>query len=822
MTTVPTSALRDAALSYAARGWCVLPLHDVTAGHCSCAKGATCDKPGKHPHIDHWPETASCDPAQIRDWWEAWPTANVGILTGHRSRLAVLDVDPRHGGDIALADLEACYTPLPETTMVLSGGADQGQHRYFALDGPLGKFDPAPGLNLQADGAYVVAPPSLHASGRLYTWEASSEPDDVPLAPLPDWLTALAHDRAAAEAATVTIPDELPAVDVTTLQVSTRIKFLICTGTDPHNRQRYPSRSEVLFAVTTELIRAGYDDATIASIALDRRYPISEKVWSQKNPKSPTYASQTRQWLAGDIGRARAYVARHPTDQETPAPPDSPDDPADMEDLLRHAQADAAQRGNGHRAGPEPTDPYACPELPATAKVDDERAAEASPFLDEYIAFSHKWAPRAYGGFHEAAGLFTLSTTAAHRVRIEFGPHGVYTSLYMALAARTSMFTKTTCVDIALALLRLAGMQTLLADDDATPAAFLRSLTLYIPPEYGALPSKAQEAIRDRLAFAGQKGWFYEEWGQHLHAMMAKEGQMAAFRSIVRRLDDHKDEYVYSTISRGRDVLIKPYVALLANVTPADLRPFLRAQSSLWRDGYIARFAFIAPGECPASTAAFPEETMTIPPPLITRLASWHKRLGIPHVSVDPLIDEQGKATGRYQPIFLQPHIETPYVLSPEVRTAFYAYDTALHTLMAQSKNEDLDGSYARFPMKALRIAGLLASLHDDSDRHTIGLAQWSRGQQIAERWRRDLHTLIKQVSGDEPTSHESRKEHRIVEVLRHNAALSLRDLHLKTKLAYGDIAQTLSPLIHAGVIREEKTPRTTKYGYVLHDDNEP
>src|SRR4029434_2776563 len=102
---------------------------------------------------------------------------------------------------------------------------------------------------------------------------------------------------------------------------------------------------------------------------------------------------------------------------------------------------------------------------------------------------------RAYAVFHEAAALFGLSTTAARRVKIEFGPHGVYTSLYMALAACTSLFTKTTAVDIALALLRAAGLQALLADDDATPQAFLRSLTLHIPPEYAELPPEVQEAL---------------------------------------------------------------------------------------------------------------------------------------------------------------------------------------------------------------------------------------------------------------------------------------------------------------------------------------
>jgi hypothetical protein len=303
----------QAALAYAARGWCVLPLYGVSQGRCSCAHGAACTSPGKHPLIDDWPHTASRDPAQIRAWGQAWPTANIAVLTGVRSHLAVLDTDPRHGGSHTLADLEASYTPLPETPMVMSGGDDHGDHRYFFLDAPLGKYNPGVGLNLQADNAYVVAPPSQHASGRPYVWEASSEPDDLPLAPLPDWLKALGRDHAAATAAAVTLPDDLPAVDIRTLPVSTRVKYIIQTGEDPQNPTRFPSRSEALFTVMVGLVGAGCDDATIAAVVMNRRHAISEKVWDQKNPKSPTYEAQTRQWLAGDIGRARAHVAqRHP------------------------------------------------------------------------------------------------------------------------------------------------------------------------------------------------------------------------------------------------------------------------------------------------------------------------------------------------------------------------------------------------------------------------------------------------------------------------------------------------------------------------------
>jgi hypothetical protein len=154
-------SLLAAALDYAARGWYVLPLHDVTAGNCSCARRERCKTPGKHPRLDKWPERASVDPELIAGWWSGWPSANVGILTGRRSNLVVLDVDPRHGGDQALQELIAEHEPLPHTVVARTGGG--GCHYYFACppgDGPVKSVTLANGLELKADGTFVVAPPS--------------------------------------------------------------------------------------------------------------------------------------------------------------------------------------------------------------------------------------------------------------------------------------------------------------------------------------------------------------------------------------------------------------------------------------------------------------------------------------------------------------------------------------------------------------------------------------------------------------------------------------------------------------------------------------
>lgn len=173
-------------------GWSVIALHGVRAGRCTCDDSA-CDSPGKHP-LAPWTryQHQHATPDEITHWWRGWPQANVGVVTGRVSGIVVLDVDPRAGGDEALRDLEAQYGPLPETPEVLTGGG--GRHIYMAYpDGGGASAVLAPGLELKADGSLVVAPPSIHASGRQYEWEVHHWPHRLPLAPVPDWVLALAR-----------------------------------------------------------------------------------------------------------------------------------------------------------------------------------------------------------------------------------------------------------------------------------------------------------------------------------------------------------------------------------------------------------------------------------------------------------------------------------------------------------------------------------------------------------------------------------------------------------------------------------------------------
>ena len=179
------------ALAYARRGWRVHPVQWPTnAGACSCNDGLHCASIGKHPLLRGWQREATTNPQTIRAWWRKYPAANVGIATGIESRLLVVDVDPRNGGDVELEALLAQHGKLESTMRVETGGG--GLHFYF--EHPSGglalRSKIAPGLDVKHGGGTIVAPPSLHASGRRYTWADGASPRDVAPAPVPPWLLA--------------------------------------------------------------------------------------------------------------------------------------------------------------------------------------------------------------------------------------------------------------------------------------------------------------------------------------------------------------------------------------------------------------------------------------------------------------------------------------------------------------------------------------------------------------------------------------------------------------------------------------------------------
>lgn len=196
MTTPSPVSVHNArayALAYAKRGWPVFPLHEALGdGQCSCGK--QCGNPGKHPRTRNGLKSATTDAAQIHKWWTDTPNAPIGIVCGDQHGLLVIDIDPRNGGQETWNRIASEHDPIV-TAHVRTGGG--GSHIYLAAPPiPIKSRGNAlgPGVDIASNGHYVVAPPSLHASGARYEFAQGAGPGEFQdLAECPQWIVDLAN-----------------------------------------------------------------------------------------------------------------------------------------------------------------------------------------------------------------------------------------------------------------------------------------------------------------------------------------------------------------------------------------------------------------------------------------------------------------------------------------------------------------------------------------------------------------------------------------------------------------------------------------------------
>jgi hypothetical protein len=151
-----TPVLIDAALAYAAAGLPVFP----------------CVPRGKRPAIPRGFLAATTNPETIRRYWRL-ADRNIGIPTGSISGFWILDID-QPDGESSLRALEAKHGPLPATVEAITGSG--GRHLWFrytcAIQSTAARI--APGIDTRGDGGFVIAPPSIHESGRAYAWSVDS------------------------------------------------------------------------------------------------------------------------------------------------------------------------------------------------------------------------------------------------------------------------------------------------------------------------------------------------------------------------------------------------------------------------------------------------------------------------------------------------------------------------------------------------------------------------------------------------------------------------------------------------------------------------
>lgn len=197
------------ALEWSIRGARVIPLHNPANGACSCGN-TDCPSPAKHPRTANGLKDASADPDVITDWWQRWPHANIGVLTG--DVFDVIDLDGKPAIDAWRQHVDAIGANPETVGMAVSGRTTGGLHLYTLGGGmktvPSGKRGLPPGVEIKGVGGYVVAPGSTHITGATYRWvnDYGVISGDTPWT---DWYSAhITAPPAPAQGATFTLPPD--------------------------------------------------------------------------------------------------------------------------------------------------------------------------------------------------------------------------------------------------------------------------------------------------------------------------------------------------------------------------------------------------------------------------------------------------------------------------------------------------------------------------------------------------------------------------------------------------------------------------------------
>ena len=228
---------------------------------------------------------------EIKKWWSDYPDANIGIVTGIISGIAVIDIDTDEGKE-AIQDYipDSLITPTVETPR-------GGQHLYFkCTDAKLtNNARGIKGCDLRANGGYVVAPPSVNGKGSAYAWVVSLK-EDIALLPT-EYIIYIKNILSSSYRESV---DKNPQMST----LSTSVHKMFNDGT----------RDEDLFHVANAMVKGGMPEQEISQvleILMDSWGEANDWKWRQAKIESAlkrserkieNFAQEIRDWVLSTTG----------------------------------------------------------------------------------------------------------------------------------------------------------------------------------------------------------------------------------------------------------------------------------------------------------------------------------------------------------------------------------------------------------------------------------------------------------------------------------------------------------------------------------------
>ena len=431
------------------------------------------------------------------------------------------------------------------------------------------------------------------------------------------------------------------------------------------------------------------------------------------------------------------------------------------------------------------------PDLPQAARLApalEQAGQEVGHWLNDYVTHAAEVSERTPRLFHEAIGLWIGALAVARRLRLKLRHGDIYPNLYLLGVADTTLYAKSTGLEVGNRLIH-DTLPHLLFANDFTPEAMLSDLAGREPANLNSadMTERDREMWLAGRRFSAQRGLLLEEMSALLAGL--RRDYMTGMAELLLRLYDCPDLFRRNTRGTGLVVVRKACLSIAGMTTPARLKGV--EMHTVWYDGLFARFGLLTPEALPARPGDdFERPRPAYPPHLmesLTRLA--HDLLPIP--------------------TYPEPAEARDVEVAGDAKAAWWRYYTAMTYDLLLSDippAQQLWGNYARLPAQALKIALILAALDWASEKQKdplVTLAHYARAQGIAERWRASAHRLLDTLSSREVVN-EYVREDRILQMIRAAGpgGVAAREIYRALKLRRFDFDLLVDGLVRDGLIQ--------------------
>jgi hypothetical protein len=455
------------------------------------------------------------------------------------------------------------------------------------------------------------------------------------------------------------------------------------------------------------------------------------------------------------------------------------------------------------------------PELPKAARISPamERAAtDTGEFIFTYAEHVKQIANTLPCDFAIGAALAIASIAVARRLHITtFFEPAIYPALWVLWVAESTIFHKTTALNVARRLIR-ATMPHLLLPDESSSDRLIQELAGIEPANLNKMPYEQQGRWRKAMLHAGQRAIVIDE-ASSLFGSFRKDYNIGKVEVFLKAYDCD-DEKTYSTIRHGQVTMRWLYLPMLGATTPAAIQAAANLQ--MWQMGLWPRFVTLVPERMFPERITHSDEPVQRPQSLDKTIGALLERLPTP----DETPELGGELKSR-EPRSLE------VAISAEAWRHWTRYNEALSYDLQHpdvTPDDRLRKMYGRNGVRLLQTATLLAALdwavEGKGPAPRITLAHYARAHQIAETWRAHAHRFVEVM--DRPLEGADR-EARLISMIRHlnvkGEPVTVRNLTRFMGWKREDITGLLQQMSADGLI-EETTNETkrTKVWSLIHD----